>query len=232
MKHDTLLKQDSNTIKVPLISKNTPRKSHFKLAIVGDRQCGKTSLLRSFSTKLTYPYTTESARPLPSQYPVKQKMLGLEYTGTATDTDSEDIENRIVAYSRADVIILCFSLVNKVSFKNLEKKWLKELEQYCPNVPILLVGTQSDLVHNPNIKKKDIVTWLQIKKLLETHRLHDYCESSALTKDGLSNVFEEAMKAAWIGPVRYVMRMKTVHVSAVGKLKQLMLPCMFHRSKN
>lgn len=159
-------------------------------------------------------------------------MRGKEHTATITDTDSNNLENRTIAYSRADVIILCFSLVNRSAFKNIKDKWLVELEQHCPNTPILLVGTQSDLVHNPDMKKKDIVTYQQINKLLEHHGIHDYCESSALTKDGLTTVFEEALNAAWVGPVRYVMRMKTVHESTVKKLKAYLVPCMFNRSKH
>ncbi|XP_067939420.1 cell division control protein 42 homolog [Watersipora subatra] len=232
MRHHTLVPQDSGrTMKLNLIGRNTPRKSHFRLVIVGDAKCGKTSLLRSHATRLAFPYNVNSGRPIASQYQVKQKMLGLEYTGTAIDTDSKDLKTRISAYSHADAIVLCFSLINKLSFKNLQEKWLKELELYCPNVPIVLVGTQSDLVHNPNTNQKDIVTWQRIQKHLMRQRVHIYCESSALTKDGLSNVYEEAMKAAWIGPVKYVMRMRTVRESAIDKLKALVLPCMFRKSK-
>lgn len=159
---------------------------------------------------------------------------GNQHTGTITDTDSSpnSLEKRLVAYSRADVVIICFSLVNKASFKSVRDIWIKELEQHCPNTPILLVGTQSDLVHNPNIKKKDIVTVQKIQKLLECQRIHEYVEASAFTKDGLSTVFQEAFNAAWIGPVRYVIRMKSVStISLVEKLRDCVLPCMFNKKK-
>ena len=70
--YSNTMSRTGSVMRVPLIGKNTPRKSHFKCAIVGDSQCGKTSLIRSHTTKLTFPYTVESTRPLPSQYPGKK----------------------------------------------------------------------------------------------------------------------------------------------------------------
>lgn len=164
---------------------------------------------------------------------VKLTVEGVEYTATITDTDSTSVESRVVAYNRADAIILCFSLIDKATFKNIKTKWLKELEQHCSNTPIILVGTHSDSVHSPNIKKKNIVTVQQIEELLNDRRIiHTYCESSALTKEGLCNVFEEAFDAAWIGPVRLVMRMKTVHQTTMDKVKQYLVPCFFQKHKN
>lgn len=160
-------------------------------------------------------------------------LRGADYTATITDTDSENLDGRVVAYNRADAIILCFSLINKASFKSIKNKWLKELEQHCSNTPIILVGTHSDAVHSSNIKKKDIVTVQHIQKLLEDAKIiHSYCESSALTKEGLSDVFEQTFDAAWIGPVRLVMRMRTVHQSTMDKLKDYLVPCFFKKHKN
>ena len=74
-----MVRHGSGTImKVPLIGNSVPRKSHFKCAVVGDSKCGKTSLLRSYTTNLTFPYIVESARPLPSQYPGKQQFREAE----------------------------------------------------------------------------------------------------------------------------------------------------------
>lgn len=71
MTNCSTMTRTGSVMRVPQIGKNTPRKSHFKCAIVGDSQCGKTSLVRSHTTKLTFPYTVECTRPLPSQYPGK-----------------------------------------------------------------------------------------------------------------------------------------------------------------
>jgi len=64
-------------MRVPLRGMNSPRKRHFKCAVVGDSQCGKTSLLRSYTTNLAFPYTVQYSRPLPSQYPGKNLVYSI-----------------------------------------------------------------------------------------------------------------------------------------------------------
>jgi len=49
------------------------------------------------------------------------------------------IENNV------DVILLCFSLVDRESLLNVTKKWYPEIRQYFNSVPILLIGTKCDL---------------------------------------------------------------------------------------
>ena len=44
-----------------------------------------------------------------------------------------------------DVFIICFSVVNPTSFNNVMEKWHPEVTHYCPNVPIVLAGTKTDL---------------------------------------------------------------------------------------
>ena len=58
-----------------------------------------------------------------------------------------------------DVFLVCFSLVDKESFKNALNKWIPELFQNAPNAPIILVGTKSDLKkeYESNTQKQDKV---------------------------------------------------------------------------
>jgi GTPase SAR1 family protein len=50
-----------------------------------------------------------------------------------------------MAYPDTDVVLLCFSVVRRDSMENIKSKWMPELIQHLPNVPIILVGTQVDL---------------------------------------------------------------------------------------
>lgn len=43
------------------------------------------------------------------------------------------------------MFLVCFSVVSPTSFHNVREKWLPELRHHNPRVPIVLVGTQSDL---------------------------------------------------------------------------------------
>ena len=59
----------------------------------------------------------------------------------------EAYENiRRLSYRETKCFILCFSVVDKITFKNLtEGTWLTELREEAPGAKILLVGTKSDL---------------------------------------------------------------------------------------
>ena len=44
-----------------------------------------------------------------------------------------------------DVLLICFSLVNGATLDNVGSKWYPEVSQHCADIPIILVGTQSDV---------------------------------------------------------------------------------------
>ena len=49
----------------------------------------------------------------------------------------EDYERlRILAYEGVDVVVMCFSLVNKNSFDNILVKWLPEYRQHLSGIPV------------------------------------------------------------------------------------------------
>ncbi|XP_061646852.1 rho-related GTP-binding protein RhoQ isoform X2 [Phyllopteryx taeniolatus] len=72
---------------------------------------------------------------------------------------------RPLSYPMTDVFLICFSVVNPASFQNVREEWVPELQEYAPNVPYLLIGTQIDLRDDPktiaklnDMKEKPIVT--------------------------------------------------------------------------
>ena len=48
-------------------------------------------------------------------------------------------------YERADVVLLCFSLVSPSSLVSLEKEAINEIKEHCPNAPCVLVGLHREL---------------------------------------------------------------------------------------
>lgn len=101
-----------------------------------------------------------------------------------------------------DVFILCFSLVNPVSFDNITSKWIPQIRAGNLTAPIVLVGTQSDLCHSVDIlihldqRRAKPVLFSQARRLKHTIRAHYYVECSALTQHNLKDVFDCAISAA------------------------------------
>ncbi|CCA75343.1 hypothetical protein PIIN_09327 [Serendipita indica DSM 11827] len=52
---------------------------------------------------------------------------------------------RRMEYGLVDVVLICFSLVNRTSFESVSNVWQRELEQFCPHVPFIVIGCKLDL---------------------------------------------------------------------------------------
>jgi len=130
--------------------------------------------------------------------------LGLWDTAGQEDYD----RLRPLSYPQTDVFLLCFSVVSPTSFENVTVKWIPELRHHCPQTPIVLVGTKSDLRedretlltlsaqgHSP-VKRETAI------KVATKIKAWKYVETSALTGRGLKLVFEEAIKAAFAAQAR------------------------------
>ena len=53
---------------------------------------------------------------------------------------------RPLSYPYTDVILMCFSIDSPDSLENIPEKWRPEVEHFCPNVPIILVGNKKVIV--------------------------------------------------------------------------------------
>ncbi|CAL1268650.1 unnamed protein product, partial [Larinioides sclopetarius] len=82
------------------------------------------------------------------------------------------------------------------------EKWIHEVRHYCPKVPIVLVGTQSDLRTDINVLielaeyKEEPVSVQQAKHLAAKIGAVSYIECSAMTQRNLKEVFDTALMAA------------------------------------
>lgn len=109
---------------------------------------------------------------------------------------------RALCYAHVDVFILCFSLVNPVSFQNIASKWIPQIRSRNRTSPVVLVGTQSDLcldvdvlIHLAQLGTKP-VAHSRARKLAGRIGAGDYLECSALTQHNLKDVFDSAVFAA------------------------------------
>lgn len=109
---------------------------------------------------------------------------------------------RPLCYPNTDVFLVCFSVVSPTSYHNVTDKWLPELRRHCPDAPIILVGTQSDLRSDVKVLielaryREQPVNEEQARKLANRIGAEMYIESSALTQKNLKEVFDQAILCA------------------------------------
>ncbi|KAF7998389.1 hypothetical protein HCN44_009787 [Aphidius gifuensis] len=166
-------------------------KRSIKITAVGDGMVGKTCLLITYTTKK---FPTEYVPTVFDNYSDNILVDGQELNMTLWDTaGQEDYERlRPLSYPNTDCFLLCFSITEKSSFENIASKWQPEIKHLCPTVPIILVGTKSDLRAPDNHK---IVSTRDCKKMKERIHAVKYVECSAMKKEGLDDVFIEAIRA-------------------------------------
>ncbi|KAI2606586.1 Rho2 GTPase [Hypoxylon sp. NC1633] len=181
-----------------------------KLVIIGDGACGKTSLLSVFTLGY-FPTHYTDASALTSQIPtvfenyvtdcrVDGKSVQLALWDTAGQEDYERL--RPLAYSKAHVLLIGFSVESPDSLDNVKHKWIEEATERCPGVPIILVGLKKDLRDDPvaveEMRKKSLkfVTERQGEQAAQEIGAKKYLECSSLSGEGVDDVFEAATRAA------------------------------------
>ena len=170
-----------------------------KCVVVGDGDVGKTALLISFTTN-SFPgeyiptvYDNYSATVVVDGQPV---MLGLWDTAGQEEYD----RLRPLAYPLTKIFLLCFSLVSPETYHNTLTKWGPEIQHYCKEVPILLVGTKLDLREDEETVAKlrtnqlTPITYPQGLSMANDVGAVKYLECSAKTNQGLRQVFESAIE--------------------------------------
>ena len=116
----------------------------------------------------------------------------------------EEVSNlpgRAHHYHWCDVCLMCFSLVDPHSYENILKDYYAHFTTWRFDVPILVVGTKSDLVNDVDTLSRlrgegeAPLTREDGLRLAETINAVGYVECSSLSGLGLDQVFREACKA-------------------------------------
>ncbi|KAJ1120598.1 hypothetical protein NDU88_008761 [Pleurodeles waltl] len=166
--------------------------------VVGDSDVGKSCLLICY-TQNGYPDYPPCFNNRGSIITVDGRSVDLYLWDTGGCDEYERL--RVLCYAEAQVLIICFSIVNPSSYQNVRHKWYPEVSRHCPNIPVLLVGTKKDLRNNTEVikelQKQDQapVTSQQGTTLAKEISAVRYMECSALNQEGVTEVFMEAAKA-------------------------------------
>ena len=187
----------------------SPRQT-LKAVIVGDGAVGKTALLWSYARN---EFPDEYEPTVFDNYSCSILVNGEPITLTLWDTAGQEEYDRLrpMSYPNTDVFVVCFSLVNPTSLANAKMKWIPELRHYCPDAKIVLVGCKSDLRDDPTVLAqlasggKQPVDETDAVQLANSNGC-SYARCSALTRRGLKEVFDQALKAVLTPPPRPPLR--------------------------
>jgi len=171
-----------------------------KLVVIGDGAVGKTCLLISYANNR---FPEDYIPTVFDNYVVNLTAGDRNIELGLWDTAGQEEYDRLrpLSYANANVFLICFSLVNPVSFENVSAKWYPEVMHFCPEVPQILVGTKLDarsdqaLLEKLKSQGQKPVTTEQGQELARKVKAVKYMECSAKTSDGLKAVFDEAIKA-------------------------------------
>jgi len=175
-----------------------------KLVVVGDGAVGKTCLLISYANNS---FPEDYIPTVFDNYVVNLKAGNQDIELGLWDTAGQEEYDRLrpLSYANANVFLLAFSIVNPTSFTNIEAKWHKEVLHYAPSIPLILVGTKLDLRDNKETNEKlskigqKPVTPEQGVELAKKIGAYKYMECSAMKREGLKDIFDEAVKAVLFG---------------------------------
>ena len=166
-----------------------------KCVFIGDGAVGKTCLIM-----------TQDSGQFPSGYTPGHMwaQTDLPFLKVQDTQGQEEYDQRTkFTLQNVHVIIVCFSLIEPDSFKNVKDKWLKLYSRYMhSDTHVMLVGTKLDLRDDHDeiekLKGRGLVpiTTEEGESLAKELKAVKYMECSASSKVGLQDVFDEIFKIA------------------------------------
>jgi len=172
-----------------------------KIMVVGDSGVGKTCLLISYTTN-SFPgdYVPTVFDNYNTNVVIDDTTIALGLWDTAGSSEYDSL--RPLSYPGTDIFFVCFSLVDPESLEHVKTKWITEINKHMEGSKpaILLLGTKLDQRSNPavveNLRKSGLkpVTKAEGEKMRAAINADHYFECSALTQEGLPEVFEASVK--------------------------------------
>jgi len=171
-----------------------------KCTVVGDGDVGKTSMLQAY-VKNDFPkiYVPTLFETKVVDVVVRGETHGLALFDTAGQEDYDRLRTLVYACD-ADVLLVCFSVVNPTSFENVWNKWVPEIQDHCKGKPFLLIGTQMDLRTDEGkltelaAKNQSPISREEGEALAMKLKAARYMECSVLTQEGLDRIFHDAVE--------------------------------------
>lgn len=182
----------------PAVMENESTEVKSKIVVVGDCECGKTTLIHRYvQSKFQETYTPTGFDTYSGSYNVSDSYrIQMSIWDTSGDAGYDRV--RPLSYSDADLVIICFSISNPESMENVVSKWHPEVREHCPTQPIMLVGCKADIRSEakslpPETPRPPLVSYDQGLKTAKHIGALVYSETSAKTSQrSVNDVMEVA----------------------------------------
>lgn len=173
-----------------------------KVMVVGDSNVGKTCLLISYTSNSfpgDYVPTVFDNYTANMSLGGKNVTLGLWDTAGSAEYDSL----RPLSYPGTDIFLVCFSLVEPETFDTIKAKWVPEINANFggdSKPKIVIVGTKVDLRNKESTAEslkaqgKHPISKAEGEQLAASVGAIKYLECSALTQEGLNDVFRAVVE--------------------------------------
>lgn len=173
-----------------------------KCVVVGDGAVGKTSLLISYTTNS---FSDEYCPTIFDNYSALVRVDNKNVSLGLWDTAGQEEYDRLrpLSYPQTDVFLLCFSVVSPPSYENIRNRWNPEVRHHCPNVPVILVATKTDLRDDSNAilrldeRNMKPIIFEEGNKLAKEIDATKYLECSAKNLQGVRALFDETIRATF-----------------------------------
>jgi small GTP-binding protein len=159
-----------------------------KVIVVGDTVVGKTSVISNYihGTKAGGAIATVGVDYYKSEIMIDTQKYQLQVFDTAGQDRFRSIS--VSYFRRADAILLFFSIDSRDGYDHVQN-WAASIDRTKSdaNIPVILIGNKADLA------ERRAVMHAEAEELARSYGW-PYCETSALTGEGVAAVFELAAR--------------------------------------
>eukprot|EP01095_Lingulamoeba_sp_RSL-Kostka_P008287 TRINITY_DN273_c0_g1_i2.p1 TRINITY_DN273_c0_g1~~TRINITY_DN273_c0_g1_i2.p1 ORF type:complete len:208 (+),score=75.94 TRINITY_DN273_c0_g1_i2:38-625(+) len=170
-----------------------------KCVVVGDSAVGKTTFLYSY---VNNKFPDEYIPTVMDKYSADVIVDGAQVNLTILDTAGQEDYDRLrpLSYPQTDIFFLMYSVDNPSSYETIQKKYASEVKDNCPNVPIIVIATKTDLREDEEtinlLSEKTLapVSEEDGRNLSEKIGAGGYLECSALKNKGMNDFLRDVFE--------------------------------------
>eukprot|EP01119_Soliformovum_irregulare_P025284 TRINITY_DN9323_c2_g1_i1.p1 TRINITY_DN9323_c2_g1~~TRINITY_DN9323_c2_g1_i1.p1 ORF type:complete len:337 (+),score=61.71 TRINITY_DN9323_c2_g1_i1:156-1166(+) len=177
----------------------------FKVVLVGDDDCGKTSFVIKLATGV---FPGEFIPMVFDNFTMPVMHRGVRWDVAVWDTLDQKKFDRLrpLCYPQTDCFIIIFSVASPHTFEHVATKWFKEISHHCPDTPFILMATKTDLYQDTATLERlqanglAMITETQAHAMATSIGAMGVYFTSALEEEGLERAFLGTIDAAVDNP--------------------------------